>query len=49
MNDFDFIRTTSMLVLPKCIERASNPIKEAVDLAYELLRECERREKEENL
>lgn len=49
MNDIDFIRITAMLLLPKCLERSANPIKEAVDLSIELLRECERREEKEIL
>lgn len=44
MNDIDFVRITAMLLLPKCLERSNNPIKEAVDLAEQLLKECEKRE-----
>lgn len=44
MNDIDFIRITSIIVLPKCLETSQNPIKEAVDIAEELLKECQRRE-----
>ena len=44
MNDIDFVRITAMLVLPKCLEASENPIKEAVDYAEDLLRECQQRE-----
>ena len=44
MNDIDFVRITAMLLLPKCLETAVNPILEAVDLAEELLKECQKRE-----
>jgi hypothetical protein len=44
MNDIDFIRITSMLVLPKCLETSANPVKTAVDYAEELLKECQKRE-----
>jgi len=44
MNDIDFIRITSMLILPKCLETSANPVKTAVDYAEELLRECQERE-----
>ena len=49
MNDIDFVRITAMLVLPNCIERSLNPVKTAVDYAQELLKECQKRESEENL
>ena len=44
MNDIDFIRIISMLVLPKCLETSANPVKTAVDYAEELLKECQKRE-----
>ena len=44
MNDIDFVRITSMLVLPTCIERSANPVKDAVDFAEQLLKECQKRE-----
>lgn len=44
MNDIDFIRLASMLVLPVCLERSSDPIKDAVDFAEKLLKECQKRE-----
>ena len=44
MNDIDFVRITAMLLLPKCLETSVNPILEAVDLAEELLKECQKRE-----
>lgn len=44
MNDIDFVRITAMLLLPKCLETSANPILEAVDLAEELLKECQKRE-----
>ena len=49
MNDIDFIRIASMLVLPKCIDKSVNPILLAVDYAEELLKECQKRENSENL
>lgn len=49
MSDIDFVRITSMLILPKCLETSANPVKQAVDYAQELLRECQKRENEENL
>lgn len=49
MSDIDFIRITSMLILPKCLETSANPVKAAVDYAQELLKECQKRESEENL
>lgn len=49
MNDIDFVRITSMLILPKCLEASTNPVKQAVDYAQELLKECQERENEENL
>lgn len=33
-----------MLVLPICLEKSTEPIKDAVDLAEKLLKECQRRE-----
>ena len=44
MNDIDFVRITAMLVLPQCLERSANPVKDAVDYAEELLKECQKRE-----
>lgn len=44
MNDIDFIRMTAMYVLPMCIERCSDPVRQAVDYAEELLKECQKRE-----
>ena len=44
MNDTDFVRLASMLVLPICLERSSEPIKDAVDIAERLLKECQKRE-----
>lgn len=44
MNDNDFVRLTSMLVLPMCLEKSSEPIKDAVDFAEQLLKECQKRE-----
>ena len=44
MNDIDFIRIASIIALPKCLESSKNPIKEAVDIAEELLKECQKRE-----
>lgn len=44
MSDIDFLRLTAMFILPKCIETSDNPIKDAVDFAEELLKECQKRE-----
>ena len=44
MTDNDFVRLTSMLVLPLCLEKSVEPIKDAVKLAEELLEECQKRE-----
>ena len=49
MNDIDFVRNTAMYILPICIERSANPVQTAVDYAQELLKECQKRESEENL
>lgn len=44
MNDTDFVRLASMLVLPICLENSTDPISDAVDLAERLLKECQKRE-----
>ena len=44
MNDVDYVRITAMLILPECLKRSANPIKDAVDYAEELLKECQKRE-----
>lgn len=44
MSDIDFVRITAMLILPKCLERSLNPVQDAVDYAYELLKECQKKE-----
>ena len=44
MSDIDFLRITAMFILPKCIETSANPVKDAVDYAEELLKECQKRE-----
>ena len=44
MNDIDFVRIAAMLILPKCIETSANPVKDAVDYAEDLLKECQKRE-----
>lgn len=49
MNDIDFVRITAMMVLPRCLETSANPVKTAVDYAEALLKECQKRENEENL
>lgn len=49
MNDIDFIRLAAMRVLPICMQESPTPVKYAVEIAYELLKECQKLEKEENL
>lgn len=44
MSDIDFVRITAMLILPKCLESSTDPVKDAVDYAQELLIECQKRE-----
>lgn len=44
MSDIDFVRITAMLILPKCLESSTDPVKDAVDYAQELLKECQKRE-----
>lgn len=49
MNDIDFIRLAAMRVLPICMQESPMPVEYAVEIAYKLLKECQKLEKEENL
>lgn len=44
MSDLDFLRIASLFLLPMFLEASENPVKDAVDLAEELLKECQKRE-----
>ena len=44
MSDLDFLRIAAMFLLPRFLETSENPVKDAVDLADELLKECQKRE-----